>query len=602
MKHNYFFNIILIGAALYGSVAHAGKIIHQFDRHYIKAIPKFVDAGDFAGYSVAIDGDIMVVGVPYEDSPATGIHQNYFAAQDNSAKSAGAAYVFERNPSGIWVMKAYLKADNTDTNDRFGKAVAVSGNTIVVTAPGEDSSQETVGNNSAVPPHIPSSDNSRIGAGAAYVFVRQNGTWKQQAYLKAPSSSGLGISAAIDGDRIVLGTWNERVHIFNRFFNIVFSYYAWLHDPTPLTPDVSEPDDDFGSAVAIDGNTIAVGADFEGGDGSSPDDNSRPYSGAAYVFYNNGSNWQQQAYLKASNPDKYDAFGWSVAIDGDTVAVGAPGEDSSGINAEDNSLYRAGAVYLFRRSGSGATATWGRNTPTHYLKAANANNKEYFGAAVALDNGELAVGAAGEDGDGISQHHNYGALARPESGAVYVFTRQPILPGNTGIIWSQVAYLKSAAPDTGDYFGNAVAIDNRNIAVGVRQEDSNGSNANNNDLENAGAAYLYTFTGVLGVPIGPGIEFTIGGNVSGLPENSHIVLQNQHADGHTSTTTAYANDRRFSFAEKVSSTYHVTVKPSSLPPGVHCDVINGDGDVTGVGNIFNIWVLCTGHIFRDSFE
>ncbi len=96
------------------------------------------------------------------------------------------------------------KADNTDANDQFGKAVAVSGNTIVVTAPREDSSQETVGNNSAVPPHIPSSDNSRIDAGAAYVFVRHNGTWKQQAYLKAPSSNGLGISAAIDGDRIVL--------------------------------------------------------------------------------------------------------------------------------------------------------------------------------------------------------------------------------------------------------------------------------------------------------------------------------------------------------------------------------------------------------------
>ncbi len=132
-----------------------------------------------------------------------------------------------------------------------------------------------------------------------------------------------------------------------------------------------------------------------------------------------------------------------------------------------------------------------------------------------------------------------------------------------------------------DIFGNAVAVDNRNITVGVVWEDSNGSNESNNAMEE-----------------------TIGGNVSGLPENSHIVLQNQHADGYTSTTTAYANDRRFSFAEKVSSTYHVTVVPSSLPPGVHCDVINGDGDITGVGDIFNIWVLCTttGSIFRDSFE
>ncbi len=599
MKHKHFFNIILIGAALYGSAAHAGNFVHKFDRHYIKAGAAIIDAEDWAGYSVAIDGDIMVVGVPFEDSPATGIHTSPFTtAQDDSANATGAAYVFERNLLGDWVMRAYLKADNTDANDQFGKAVAVSGNTIVVTAPREDSSQETVGNNR--PGYIPSSDNSRIDAGAAYVFVRHNGTWEQQAYLKAPSSNGLGISAAIDGDRIVLGTWDERVHVFNRFFNVVFSYYAWFHDPTPLTPDVSDTDDFFGHTVAVDDNTIVVGARGEDSNGSNPNDNSRPNSGAAYVFYNNGSNWQQQAYLKASNPDTGDFFGWSVTFAGDTVAVGAPFEDSSGINAEDNSLENTGAVYLFKRNGSGATATWGRNTPTHYLKATNANKWDFFGTAVALDSGELAVGAPGEDGDGISQHHNYGTLARPSSGAVYVFTRHPIPSG----VWSQVAYLKSAAPDMDDIFGHAVAVDNRNIAVGVVWEDSNGSNESNNAMEKAGAAYLYTFTGSFGVPVGPGMEFTIGGNVSGLPENSHIVLQNRHADGHTSTTTAYANDRRFSFADKVSSTYHVTVKSSSLPLGVHCNVLNGDGDVTGVGDIFNIWVLCatTGSIFRDSFE
>ncbi len=83
MKHNHFFNIILIGATLYGSAANA--FTYTFDRHYIKANTAIIDAEDWAGYSVAIDGDIMVVGVPFEDSPATGIHTSPFTtAQDDS--------------------------------------------------------------------------------------------------------------------------------------------------------------------------------------------------------------------------------------------------------------------------------------------------------------------------------------------------------------------------------------------------------------------------------------------------------------------------------------------------------------------------------------
>ena len=157
------------------------------------------------------------------------------------------------------------------------------------------------------------------GAGAAYVFVRNGNNWVQQAYLKASN------------------------------------------------PAMSA---EFGHAVAIsaDGNTIVVSAFWEPskatGVNGDQADQSIPQAGAAYVFTRRGTTWSQQAYLKASNTGEAgtadtfaegDQFGFSVAIsdDGNTIAVGAHSEDSSGINGNqnDNSMQLAGAVYVYNRSG-----------------------------------------------------------------------------------------------------------------------------------------------------------------------------------------------------------------------------------------------------------
>jgi len=112
--------------------------------------------------------------------------------------------------------------------------------------------------------------------------------------------------------------------------------------------------DYFGYSVALDGDTLAVGAYGEDssarGINGNQSDNSASGSGAVYVFTRAGTTWTQQAYIKASNTETYDQFGWSVALDGDTLAVGARGERSSarGINGNqsDNTASGSGAVYV----------------------------------------------------------------------------------------------------------------------------------------------------------------------------------------------------------------------------------------------------------------
>jgi hypothetical protein len=135
---------------------------------YLKA--SNTEAGDQFGLAVAISGDTVVVGAPTEDSNATGVNGNQ---GDNNAASSGAAYVFVRNGT-TWSQQAYLKASNTGAGDLFGRAVAISGDTIVVGANGEDSDGTGVNGNRQ-------GNNSSSSSGAAYVFVRNGTTWSQQA-------------------------------------------------------------------------------------------------------------------------------------------------------------------------------------------------------------------------------------------------------------------------------------------------------------------------------------------------------------------------------------------------------------------------------------
>ena len=219
--------------------------------------------------------------------------------------------------------------------------------------------------------------------------------------------------------------------------------------------------DTFGSAVAVSGDTMVIGAPAE--DGSSTGVNgsqtseSALQSGAAYVFVRSGNTWTQQAYLKASNTGAYDSFGWSVAISGDTIVVGANQEDSAAMtvngSGSDNSASNSGAAYVFQRSGE----VW---TQQAYFKASNAQAGDLFGSAVAVSGDSVVVGAnregsnaTGVNGDGA----NNGSF---NSGAAYVFHRD-------GTSWTQHAYLKSSNPGYNDRFGNTVAVSSGTVIVGA---------------------------------------------------------------------------------------------------------------------------------------
>jgi hypothetical protein len=329
---------------------------------YVKASNS--GAGDQFGYSVALsnDGNTLAVGALFEASSTTGID----STPNELAFWAGAAYVFTRSGS-TWSQQAYVKASNTGAGDVFGIAVALSGdgNTLAVGAAEEDSS--TTGINSTP-------NNLAFHSGAAYVFTRSGSTWSQQAYVKASNTGtddafGGALALSDDGNTLAVGAIGEAssstginsapnelaadagaVYVFTR------SAGTWSQQAYVKASN-SGAGDFFGWPVALsgDGNTLAVGSEFEDGSGtgigSTPDD-SAFQAGAAYVFTRSGSTWSQQAYVKASNTGANDGFGKRLALsgDGDTLAVGAAGEasGSTGIGGTPNeSSPGAGAVYLY---------------------------------------------------------------------------------------------------------------------------------------------------------------------------------------------------------------------------------------------------------------
>ena len=225
------------------------------------------------------------------------------------------------------------------------------------------------------------------------------------------------------------------------------------------------------------------------GTGSSSD-NSSSNSGAVYVYRKIGTTWVQEAYIKASNVDANDYFGYSVSISGDTIAVGADQEDSNqnsitngDTSSADNLAANSGAVYIYKRTGT----TWEQEA---YIKASNVGGEDYFGYAISLHNDTLGVGAYREDS--IQNNITNGSTSSPDnaatnSGAVYVYKR-------TNNTWAQEAYIKASNVAGSDYFGYSVCLDNDTLAVGAYLEDSdqdsitNGSTASsNNSSTNSGA-------------------------------------------------------------------------------------------------------------------
>lgn len=305
------------------------------------------EAYDYFGWTVALSSDAttLAVSATGEDSAEQGVATGTDTA--NGAPDSGATYVFTRS-GAQWIQQVCLKASNPGNQDNFGNSVSLAGdgNTLVVGAPSEDSSESGVATGT-------DTADGTLDSGAAYVFSRSAGTWVQAACLKAESPGIL---------------------------------------------------DNFGWSVALagDGNTLAVGAPNESSsvpwaDGTGSWGGAE--SGAAYVFARGSSAWSPQTMLKASNAGQGDYFGTSVTIsaDGNAIAVGAKGEDSmehglaSGSDAADGAS-DSGAAYLFGRKSGVWTQ---RATLKNALPPPTSSAGSEFGFSVSLsgDGHTLAVGA-----------------------------------------------------------------------------------------------------------------------------------------------------------------------------------------------------------------
>ena len=377
--------------------------------------------GDDVGWVVAAAGDRIAVGAPRDNNDSDEINGTVVG----SAIDSGAVYVFTRSDAE-WLQEAYIKAPNSDAGDGFGKSLAFDGDTLVVGAPGEASAL------TGIDPSLNNNDAS--SSGAVYVFVRNDTTWTRQAYIKASNA---------------------------------------------------EQNDEFGTSVAIDGDLLVVGAIGEASQDGTPDNNAVQGSGAAYVFERSGSAWGEVAYLKSGFPQVNDVFGRSVAVEAETIAVGATGEDSSATGIDGDEMFdratNSGAVFVFRRSG----AIWQREA---YIKAPVSFAEIAFGGSVALSGDRLAVGAANEHGSSTGVGGDPMQVGATRSGAVFTYTRN-------GTTWAPEAYIKAHNTGARDGFGAAIDLGGDQLVVGAPFEDArpvvlvNGDD--NDNLEDSGAVYLF---------------------------------------------------------------------------------------------------------------
>jgi hypothetical protein len=291
---------------------------------------------------------------------------------------------------------AKLTASDAGDGDRFGYSVAISDDTIVVGAPWEQGS-------------------AGYDRGSAYIFARNEGgadSWGQVAKLLASDEQNyayFGYSVAISGDTVVVGAFRAGTSGSERGAAYVFERNqnggdSW-GEVAKLTASDAESGDRFGNAVTISGSTVVVGAYWE--DGWMMDDR-----GAAYVFERNedgADNWGQVDKLLASDMAAGDEFGQSVAISGDTVVVGAHGEDAGSF------LPNRGSAYVYERNEGGGD-DWGQVTK---LTASGAAMNDYFGYSVSISDDTVIVGAYGKDGGPFS----------PDHGAAYVYNWKPVDSG-----------------------------------------------------------------------------------------------------------------------------------------------------------------------------
>src|SRR5499426_2316816 len=309
---------------------------------------------------------------------------------DVTVANQGSVRVFVRD-SGVWIEQQTLTASDGTGLDGFGRAVAINGNTIVVGASGHDGSR-----------------------GAAYVFVERGGVFNQAQKLVASDRAAndlFGTSVAINGTTLVVGAMGDdgnrgAAHVFAQTDGL------WIEQQKLVAGDRSVPAfpfDTFGRSVVLSGDTIIIGTPRDGIGAPTP-------AGAAYVFRLVDGVWSQRQKLAASDDGPTNRFGNGLALSGETLVVGAPGASND-----------RGAVYVFARDQAGV---WIEQQK------------------VVASDGRLLVGAAGDD---VGPNNN--------QGSAYVFSL-------TNGIWTEQQKLTASDGATGDGLGFSVELRGNELLVG----------------------------------------------------------------------------------------------------------------------------------------
>lgn len=381
------------------------------------------EANDTFGNSVAISGETVLVGAFRDDVDGHTL--------------AGSAYVFERDPlhPSLWRQTTKLGAADKDDTDWFGYSVALSGDTAVIGAyRDEDLADE---------------------AGSSYVFERDpydRTLWIQTAKLTAADGAArdfFGAAVSVSGDTALIGAYEDdtargAAYVFRRD---LLEAAPWSQS-AKLTAADRRPQDQFGRSLSIAGDTAIIGA--------FGDDDRGESSGAAYVFDRESAGWTEVAKLLAADGAAHHYFGWSVAIFGDTVVVGAYLDDDVG---EDS-----GAAYVFERDRHDRRQ-WHQ---TAKLTAADGAPFDFFGRSVAISGDTVVIGAAHDDDHGSA------------SGSAYVFERDLYDP----TAWNQTAKLTASDGARNESFGGSVATSSEAVAVGASLDDDLGYGS--------GSAYVYS--------------------------------------------------------------------------------------------------------------
>jgi len=339
-------------------------------------------------------------------------------------------------PTAAPVNNGKLTASDGASLDFFGFAVGVAGDTIVVGA-------------------YRDSDNG-AESGSAYIYQRQPTTsdgasiWTETTKLTASDGATgdlLGISVAVDGDTVVLGSTRDDDNAPNTGSVYVFVQTSSASD-TPvwtqqakLTASDGAAVDQLGSSVSISGDTIVAG--------SSRDDSIGQNAGSAYVFVRDGdASWTEQAKLTASDGSQFDIFGDAVAIDGDTVVVGAWGDQ-----VNNDTSVGSGSAYIFVRDTTDGTTSW-----SEQAKLTAPAGADEFGRSVAVSQDTVIVGAGGNGEDFMG------------SGSVHVYIRSD----QSNSTWTEQATLKASDGNSDDRFGSSVSISGNALVVGSYRSDDNG--------------------------------------------------------------------------------------------------------------------------------